>query len=122
MTLKKLHVWSLLSWFYVEANAACSHHSAESTQRHLTRPLFLPFQITKQYELLNYSEHGTVVNNVLYSLDVTEKTYGEQADPPQDITDIKDMVRDSLKQVECMASNDNNNNNKVCFLFNKLRA
>ncbi|XP_057176511.1 PHD finger protein 12 isoform X3 [Triplophysa rosa] len=29
---------------------------------------------TKQYELLNYSEHGTTVNNVLYSCDFSEKT------------------------------------------------
>lgn len=30
------------------------------------------FQITKLYELLNYSEHGTEVNGQLYSLDFTE--------------------------------------------------
>lgn len=29
---------------------------------------------TKQYELLNYSEHGTSVDNVLYSCDFSEKT------------------------------------------------
>ncbi|XP_014052184.1 PHD finger protein 12 [Salmo salar] len=29
---------------------------------------------TKQYELLNYSEHGTTVDNVLYSCDFSEKT------------------------------------------------
>ncbi|XP_035638579.1 PHD finger protein 12-like [Oncorhynchus keta] len=29
---------------------------------------------TKQYELLNYSEHGTMVDNVLYSCDFSEKT------------------------------------------------
>lgn len=33
-----------------------------------------PFQNTKQYELLNYSEHGTTVDNVLYSCDFSEKT------------------------------------------------
>ncbi|XP_051541513.1 PHD finger protein 12-like isoform X2 [Myxocyprinus asiaticus] len=30
-------------------------------------------EITKQYELLNYSEHGTIVDNVLYSCDFSEK-------------------------------------------------
>ncbi|XP_042073954.1 PHD finger protein 12-like, partial [Haplochromis burtoni] len=29
---------------------------------------------TKHYELLNYSEHGTTVDNVLYSCDFSEKT------------------------------------------------
>lgn len=29
-------------------------------------------QVTKLYELLNYSEHGTEVNGQLYSLDFTE--------------------------------------------------
>lgn len=31
------------------------------------------FQNTKHYELLNYSEHGTTVDNVLYSCDFSEK-------------------------------------------------
>lgn len=29
--------------------------------------------MTKHYELLNYSEHGTTVDNVLYSCDFSEK-------------------------------------------------
>lgn len=33
-----------------------------------------PPQNTKHYELLNYSEHGTTVDNVLYSCDFSEKT------------------------------------------------
>lgn len=32
-----------------------------------------PLQNTKHYELLNYSEHGTTVDNVLYSCDFSEK-------------------------------------------------
>lgn len=44
----------------------------------LTIPLSgFPFplsQNTKHYELLNYSEHGTTVDNVLYSCDFSEKT------------------------------------------------
>lgn len=30
-------------------------------------------QIGKHYELLNYSEHGTTVDNVLYSCDFSDK-------------------------------------------------
>ena len=29
--------------------------------------------MTKHYELLNYSEHGTTVDNVLYSCDFSDK-------------------------------------------------
>lgn len=37
-------------------------------------PLCIPYlQNTKHYELLNYSEHGTTVDNVLYSCDFSEK-------------------------------------------------
>lgn len=35
--------------------------------------LLLLAQNTKHYELLNYSEHGTTVDNVLYSCDFSEK-------------------------------------------------
>ena len=31
------------------------------------------FQTSKHYELLNYSEHGTTVDNVLYSCDFSDK-------------------------------------------------
>lgn len=37
-----------------------------------SQPLFM-FKETRQYELLNYSEHGTIVDNVLYSCDFSEK-------------------------------------------------
>lgn len=36
--------------------------------------VFVVLQNTKHYELLNYSEHGTTVDNVLYSCDFSEKT------------------------------------------------
>lgn len=35
--------------------------------------LLYTLQNTKHYELLNYSEHGTTVDNVLYSCDFSEK-------------------------------------------------
>ncbi len=33
-------------------------------------------QMTRHYELLNYSEHGTTVDNVLYSCDFSDKVSG----------------------------------------------
>lgn len=38
-----------------------------------TRKYFFIFQTSKHYELLNYSEHGTTVDNVLYSCDFSDK-------------------------------------------------
>lgn len=35
-------------------------------------PLFL-LQMSRHFELLNYSEHGTTVDNVLYSCDFSDK-------------------------------------------------
>ena len=43
--------------------------------------LFSHIQTTKDYELINYSEHGTVVDGVLYSCDFSDK--GRHADPPR---------------------------------------
>ena len=39
----------------------------------LFHKLVLGFQTTRHYELLNYSEHGTTVDNVLYSCDFSDK-------------------------------------------------
>lgn len=36
--------------------------------------IYLNFQCTKHYELINYSEFGTQVNNVLYSCDFSDKS------------------------------------------------
>lgn len=35
--------------------------------------MYLSTQTSKHYELLNYSEHGTTVDNVLYSCDFSDK-------------------------------------------------
>ena len=35
--------------------------------------MFFSLQTSKQYELINYSEHGTYVDNVLYSCDFSDK-------------------------------------------------
>ena len=36
-------------------------------------PFTYDLQMTRHYELLNYSEHGTTVDNVLYSCDFSDK-------------------------------------------------
>lgn len=35
---------------------------------------------TRHYELLNYSEHGTTVNNILYSCDLSERNKNSSQD------------------------------------------
>lgn len=44
--------------------------------------MFVFFQTTKHYELLNYSEHGTTVDNVLYSCDFSDKLSSKSIPTP----------------------------------------
>lgn len=54
---------------------------------------FCPFQNTKHYELLNYSEHGTTVDNVLYSCDFSEKA---SPTPPSGlVAKVQGIIRES---------------------------
>lgn len=58
-----------------------------------------PVQNTKHYELLNYSEHGTTVDNVLYSCDFSEKA---SPSPPSGLVAkvqgiIREYISSSLK-------------------------
>ena len=47
-------------------------------------PPSLSVQVTGEYELLNYSDHGSVVDGVLYSCDFSDKTPAEtSSDSPQ---------------------------------------
>ncbi|KAM6933559.1 LOW QUALITY PROTEIN: PHD finger protein 12 [Xenentodon cancila] len=53
---------------------------------------------TKHYELLNYSEHGTTVDNVLYSCDFSEKA---SPSPPSGlVSKVQGIIRRSKKQEE----------------------
>lgn len=53
---------------------------------------------TKHYELLNYSEHGTTVDNVLYSCDFSEKA---SPTPPSGlVAKVQGIIRRSKKQEE----------------------
>ncbi|XP_062870286.1 PHD finger protein 12 isoform X2 [Trichomycterus rosablanca] len=51
---------------------------------------------TKQYELLNYSEHGTTVDNVLYSCDFSEKTGPSPTSGV--VTKVQNIIRRSKKR------------------------
>lgn len=57
-----------------------------------------PPQNTKHYELLNYSEHGTTVDNVLYSCDFSEKT------PPTPPSSIVAKVQNVISKLEPVAT------------------
>uniref|UniRef100_A0A671LK07 PHD finger protein 12 n=1 Tax=Sinocyclocheilus anshuiensis TaxID=1608454 RepID=A0A671LK07_9TELE len=51
---------------------------------------------TKQYELLNYSEHGTTVDNVLYSCDFSEKM--NQSPSSNLLAKVQNIIRESEKK------------------------
>uniref|UniRef100_A0A096LX13 PHD finger protein 12 n=1 Tax=Poecilia formosa TaxID=48698 RepID=A0A096LX13_POEFO len=53
---------------------------------------------TKHYELLNYSEHGTTVDNVLYSCDFSEKVL--PAAPSSLVARVQGLIRRSKKREE----------------------
>uniref|UniRef100_A0A3Q4GJB6 PHD finger protein 12 n=1 Tax=Neolamprologus brichardi TaxID=32507 RepID=A0A3Q4GJB6_NEOBR len=58
---------------------------------------------TKHYELLNYSEHGTTVDNVLYSCDFSEKT--SPCPPGGLVAKVQGIIRRSKKQEEDEGAN-----------------
>ncbi|XP_062393321.1 PHD finger protein 12 [Sardina pilchardus] len=51
---------------------------------------------TKQYELLNYSEHGSTVDNVLYSCDFSEKTHPSPASST--VAQVQSIIRRCKKR------------------------
>ncbi|XP_029986088.1 PHD finger protein 12 isoform X2 [Sphaeramia orbicularis] len=53
---------------------------------------------TKHYELLNYSEHGTTVDNVLYSCDFSEKS--SPSPPGGLVAKVQGIIRRSKKREE----------------------
>uniref|UniRef100_A0A1A7W9T5 PHD finger protein 12 n=1 Tax=Iconisemion striatum TaxID=60296 RepID=A0A1A7W9T5_9TELE len=53
---------------------------------------------TKHYELLNYSEHGTTVDNVLYSCDFSEKA--APSSPSGLVAKVQGIIRRSKKREE----------------------
>lgn len=59
-------------------------------------------EITKHYELLNYSEHGTTVDNVLYSCDFSDKSPA-----PAPVTPIVAAVRSVTGKVKAASSASN---------------
>ncbi|XP_072325681.1 PHD finger protein 12 isoform X3 [Scyliorhinus torazame] len=53
---------------------------------------------TKHYELLNYSEHGTTVDNVLYSCDFSEKT--SPTPPSSIVAKVQSVIKYSKSRKE----------------------
>ena len=45
-----------------------------------------------------------MVNNIIYSCDLSEKTYGHNQQLSPHVVSIKDMIKDALKTVECMST------------------
>lgn len=54
-------------------------------------------QNTKHYELLNYSEHGTTVDNVLYSCDFSEKA--SPSPPSSLVAKVQGIIRKWLTEI-----------------------
>lgn len=55
--------------------------------------------MSKRYELINYSEYGTVVDNILYSCDVSVKTFFQPSSPEsKTISTIKNILKKNVKR------------------------
>ena len=54
------------------------------------------FQTSKHYELLNYSEHGTTVDNVLYSCDFSDKP-ATTPQPTAIVASVRNLIKDRPK-------------------------
>lgn len=80
--------------FYDEVCCCWRRVDSAAADLGLTLPLFcVSTQNTKHYELLNYSEHGTTVDNVLYSCDFSEKA---SPSPPSGlVAKVQGIIRES---------------------------
>lgn len=81
---------------YLSSRHACIFYNKVHTQTdgHTHTSLLSPVQATGEYELLNYSDHGSVVDGVLYSCDFSDKTVVE-VEKKDSLTDLKG--HDNLK-------------------------
>uniref|UniRef100_T1J2P5 PHD finger protein 12 n=1 Tax=Strigamia maritima TaxID=126957 RepID=T1J2P5_STRMM len=76
-------------------------------------------ETTKHYELLNYSEHGTTVDNVLYSCDFSEKNLATPA-PSSVVASVRNIINrarglSERKQADRLTMSSRTNENwKVC--------
>lgn len=48
-----------------------------------------------------------MVNNVLYGCDFSEKSYSDDQNVPIEVTDVRDIIKESLSNTECMAAKSN---------------
>ena len=60
-------------------------------------------QATRHYELLNYSEHGTTVDNVLYSCDFSEKAV-TASQPSNLVSSVKKIIKSQKKEKDSSAT------------------
>ncbi|RWS12711.1 hypothetical protein B4U79_11049 [Dinothrombium tinctorium] len=67
---------------YVSPNHACIFYDEDS----------------KRYELINYSEHGTTVDNVLFSCDFSEKRAHNSLQDSATVAAVKDILKKSKKR------------------------
>ena len=68
---------------------------------------------------MNYSEHGTTVDNVLYSCDFSDKKVHTISDHPNDSTTVT-SVKQILKKVRKRRLESNEENRKSKNIFNFL--
>ena len=54
----------------------------------------IPSQMSKHFELLNYSEHGTVVDNIVYCCDVSIPASSKRLDDSKDDSDEGTSAKD----------------------------
>ena len=59
-----------------------------------------------------------MVNNVLYGCDFSEKSYSEDQNIPIEVTDVRDVIKQSLSDTECMSAKPSSN--KVCIISTVL--
>ena len=77
-------------WFLIQKHPSKRHFTSQ-----LQIVLKFVLQMSRQYELLNYSEHGTTVDNVLYSCDFSDKpaTTPQASKMVQSVRDMIDVAR-----------------------------
>ena len=60
---------------------------------------YVNLQCTRHFELLNYSEHGTTVDNVLYSCDFSEKRVTSSPPASGLVASVRKVLKKSKRRV-----------------------
>lgn len=73
---------------------------------------FFFLQYTKRYELLNYSDHGTVVDNILYSCDYVKRSFSNNnLNNNNKKTDYHLRGKNTVEEIKKIANRNNISNN-----------